>query len=215
MGVRPVIYVSAVSTELRSAREVAGRALRGLGYETIWEEIPEGDAGDQRHALERRIDASRGVLQLVGRCYGGEPPLSSRPGGRVSYTQYEAHYARQCGKPVWYLILDDTFVTDRNEPEREDLQTLQAAYLRRVEGYQKFHQPIGDDKALTARIYELSDEFDPLRRGARIWAASVALLAALSIGLGVWFLRDGRAHLPFRNQNPPPLRSENLSPLPP
>jgi hypothetical protein len=29
--------------------------------------------------------------------------------GRVSYTQYEALYARQPGKKVWYLFIDETF----------------------------------------------------------------------------------------------------------
>ena len=78
--------------------------------------------------------------------------LSARPGGRVSYTQYEAHYARQCGKQVWYFILDRNFPTDPHPPESKEFRILQAAYLRRVRNYQRRHPPIHDTEALRAHL---------------------------------------------------------------
>jgi hypothetical protein len=41
--------------------------------------------------------------KLVGNCYGAEPPVSDEQFGRVSYTQYEALYAKSKGKKIWYL----------------------------------------------------------------------------------------------------------------
>jgi hypothetical protein len=189
MGDRSVIYVSAVSKELKSARQHVAATLRALGHHPVWEDIADHDSTDQRFFLQRHIDSSGGLVQLIGRCYGAEPPLSARPGGRVSYTQSEAAYARQCGKPVWYLILDRTFPTDPHEPEPKELRTLQAAYIRRVRNYQPNHHPLRDAAALTARLYELRHEFDPLQRGARIWTAGVVLVIALIIGLSAWFLQ--------------------------
>ncbi len=190
MGDRPVIYVSAVSKELQSARAAVASILRTFGYEASWAEVAEDTAADQRHLLERQIDQSPCMVQLVGRCYGSEPPLSARPGGRVSYTQYEAHYARQCGKQVWYFILDRNFPTDPHPPESKEFRILQAAYLRRVRNYQRRHPPIHDTEALRARIFELRTDFAPLRRSSRVWAAAVGILAAVTIGVCVWFFQQ-------------------------
>ena len=51
--------------------------------------------------LRKQIDQCKGVLQIVGNCYGAEPPEPDPQFGRVSYTQYEALYARSKGKKVW------------------------------------------------------------------------------------------------------------------
>ena len=62
--------------------------------------------------LRQQIDQSKGVVQLVGQCYGAEPPTPDPEFGRVSYTQYEALYARKRGKKVWYLFIDESFPID-------------------------------------------------------------------------------------------------------
>ena len=48
MNPRPVIFVSAVSRELRSARQLVANTLTFLGYDPIWQDIfetSEGEAG--------------------------------------------------------------------------------------------------------------------------------------------------------------------------
>jgi hypothetical protein len=70
--------------------------------------------------LRRRIDASKGVVQLLGRCYGAEPPTVDDQFGRVSYTQYEALCANSKGNKVWYLFLDESFPAHPCEEEEEE-----------------------------------------------------------------------------------------------
>jgi hypothetical protein len=105
---RPLIFISAVSRELRSARQLVANTLTFLGYQPVWQDIFGTETGDLRSVLRKKIDQCKGVVQLVGQSYGAEPPTADEEFGRVSYTQYEALYARQRGKKVWYLSLRRT-----------------------------------------------------------------------------------------------------------
>ena len=102
MSPRPTIFISAVSKELRSARQLVANTLTFLGYEPVWQDIFGTEGGDLRQMLRAQIDQCKGVVQLVGQCYGAEPPTPDPEFGRVSYTQYEALYARKTGKKIWY-----------------------------------------------------------------------------------------------------------------
>src|SRR3954468_23521708 len=126
MSPRPPIFVSAVSRELRSARQLVANTLTFLGYEPVWQDIFGTEGGDLREVLRGKLDQCRGVVQLVGQCYGAEPPTPDEQFGRVSYTQYEALYARQRGKKVWYLFIDETFPIDPHEPEPAEENELQS-----------------------------------------------------------------------------------------
>ena len=105
MSPRPTIFISAVSKELRSARQLVSNTLTFLGYEPIWQDIFGTETGDLRQMLRDKIEQSKGVVQLVGQCYGAEPTSPDPDFGRVSYTQYEALYARKKGVKVWYLFI--------------------------------------------------------------------------------------------------------------
>src|SRR5437660_2100297 len=106
MTVRPIIFISAVSKELRSARQLVANALQLLGYEPDWQDIFGTEEGDLRGMLRRKVDAIAGLVQLVGQCYGAEPRTPDEQFGRVSYTQYEGLYAKQRGKKVLYIIIE-------------------------------------------------------------------------------------------------------------
>src|SRR5438105_14111480 len=101
---RSPIFISAVSRELRSARQLVANTLAFLGYEAVWQEIFGTESGDLREVLRQKIDQCDGVVQLVGQCYGAEPPELDEQVGRVSYTQFEALYSRQRGKTVCHLV---------------------------------------------------------------------------------------------------------------
>ena len=45
MSTRPVIFVSAVSKELRSARDLVAKTLVAPGHEPKWQDIAATDAG--------------------------------------------------------------------------------------------------------------------------------------------------------------------------
>jgi hypothetical protein len=59
--VRPIIFISAVSRELRSARQLVANTLQLLGYEPDWQDIFGTEEGELRGMIRRRIDASAGV----------------------------------------------------------------------------------------------------------------------------------------------------------
>ena len=66
---KPVIFISAVSKELRSARDLVAKTLTFLGYDAEWQDIFGTEEGDLKAMLRRKVDVSAGVIQLVGKCY--------------------------------------------------------------------------------------------------------------------------------------------------
>ena len=103
---KPLIFISSVSRELRTARQLVANTLHALGYEPVWQDIFETSPDDLREMLRKKIDTCSAVLQIVGHAYGAEPPTPDATFGRCSYTQYEALYARSRKKPVYYLIAE-------------------------------------------------------------------------------------------------------------
>ena len=192
MSPRSLIFVSAVSRELRSARQLVANTLTFLGYEPVWQDIFGTEGGDLRDILRQQVDQCQGVVQLVGQCYGAEPPTADEQFGRVSYTQFEALYARLRGKKVWYLFIDKNFPTDTCDPEPKDLRDLQATYRRRLEADSHLFHPLTSAEALEASVLKLRDDLVHLRRGVKRWAAGVAILLLISVILGFWLLRGQR-----------------------
>ena len=189
MSPRPAIFISAVSCELRSARQLVANTLTFLGYDPEWQDIFGTEEGDLRAMLRRRIDSCKGVVQLLGRCYGAEPPTIDQQFGRVSYTQYEALYASGKGKKVWYLFLDERFPTDPHEEEDEEKQKLQSGYCARLKADSHLYYPLDTKEGLEASVLKLRDDLTRLRRGVRRWAVLVAVLLVFSVALSIWLLQ--------------------------
>jgi tetratricopeptide (TPR) repeat protein len=190
MSPRPTIFISAVSRELSSARQLVANTLSFLGYDPDWQEIFGTEEGDLREVLRRRIDAAKGVVQLVGKCYGAEPPTPDEKFGRVSYTQYEALYAKERGKKVWYLFLDEDFPADSREKEPEEKQKLQEAYRNKVKADVHLYHALNSHEALETSVLRMRDDLTSLRRGVRRWAVAVlALLFIVASGVA-WLLQS-------------------------
>src|SRR6476620_3446961 len=189
MSPRPTIFISAVSKELRSARQLVANTLALLGYEPIWQDIFGTETGDLRQMLRDKIDQSKGVVQLVGQCYGAEPPVPDPDFGRVSYTQYEALYGRKKGKKVWYLFMDKSFPIDPHEPELEEIQQLQSAYRNVLKVDTHLFHPLATREALEAGVLKLRDDLTKLRRGAKQWAIGVAAILVVIALLVMWLVR--------------------------
>ena len=188
----PLIFISAVSRELRSGRQLAANTLSFLGYQPIWQDIFGTETGDLRAMLRQQIDQCKGVLQIVGNCYGAEPPEVDPQFGRVSYTQYEALYARQRGKKVWYLFIDETFPIDACGGEPEELRALQAAYRTKLKSDSHLFHPLTTPEGLEASVLKLRGDLVRLRRGVKQWAAGVIIMLVISVGLGLWLLYSQR-----------------------
>src|SRR5438552_9824371 len=187
---RPLIFISAVSRELRSARQLVANTLTFLGYQPVWQDIFGTETGDLRSLLREKIDQCKGVVQLVGQSYGAEPPAVDEEMGRVSYTQYEALYARHRGKKVWYLFIDESFPIDAHEPERAELREMETAYRLRLQSDTCVFHPLTGSEALEASVLKLRDDLTRLRRGVKQWAVGVTALLALIAGLVIWQLRS-------------------------
>ncbi len=195
MNSRPLIFISAVSRELRGARQLVANTLTFLGYEPVWQDIFGTESGDLRLMLRDKIDSCQGVVHLVGHCYGAEPPTPDEQFGRVSYTQYEALYARQKGKKVWYLFMDKSFPIDPHEPEPEELAQLQTAYREMLKVDTHLFHPLTSKEALEAGVLKLRDDLTQLRRGAKRWAIGVAALLCVLALMSAWLIwGQGETH---------------------
>lgn len=189
MNPRPLIFISAVSRELRSARQLVANTLTFLGYDPIWQDIFETSEGDLCDVLRRQIARCKGVVQLVGSCYGAEPPQPTEEFGRVSYTQYEALYANKIGKKVWYLFLDERFPVDTAGDESEALRQLQTAYRNRVKTDSHLYHPLTSAEGLEASILKMRGDLVHLRKGAKRWAVGVTLLILAGVAANFLSLR--------------------------
>jgi tetratricopeptide (TPR) repeat protein len=188
------VFISAVTRELKSARQLVANTLTFLGYQPVWQDIFGTESGDLRGVLRQQIDHCKGVVQLIGQCYGAEPPTPDEEFGRVSYTQYEALYARKRGKKVWYLFIDENFPTDPCDTELNELGALQAAYRRRLQSDTHVFHPLATTEGLEARVLRLRDDLTRLRRSARQWALGITALLFVIVGLVIWQLR-GQAQM--------------------
>ncbi|HEX4706601.1 MAG TPA: tetratricopeptide repeat protein, partial [Candidatus Udaeobacter sp.] len=178
-----------MSRELRSARQLVANTLQLLGYEPDWQDIFDTEEGELRGMIRRRIDESAGVVQLVGQCYGAEPPTIDEQFGRVSYTQYEALYAKQRGKKVWYLLLDPDFTADPHDAEPEERRALQVAYRERIRVGDQLYHPLGNSEELENKVLKLRDDLAALRRRGKQWAVGVIALLVLIAGLVGWVIK--------------------------
>ena len=110
---RPRLFLSAVSQELRTARNAVAATVRTLGYDPVsQDDFPTGH-GELRQWLRREIDSCEGLMQIVGQGYGAEPPEVDPEWGRVSYTQFEFLYARRQGKKTWFIVAGEQCYRDR------------------------------------------------------------------------------------------------------
>src|SRR6202030_3384902 len=110
------------------------------------------ETGDLCAILRQRVDQCKGVVQLVGQLYGAEPAVPDPEFGRVSFTQYEALYARKRGKKVWYLFIDESFPIDPHEPEPNELRQLQNSYRNVLKADTHLFHPLQSREALEAGV---------------------------------------------------------------
>ena len=190
MSTRPVIFISAVSKELCSARDLVAKTLIALGYEPKWQDIAATETGMLPEVLRNWIDDSVAVLQLVGHCYGFAPKEPDAVFGECSYTQLEALYARQKGKKVYYILLDNDHPTDPCAAEDSALRELQYTYRVKVTGTTHLYHPSSSLHQTELIVRRMKDELAELRkRGQRHAAIVVGLLVVLVLGIG-WLKHD-------------------------
>jgi tetratricopeptide (TPR) repeat protein len=199
---KPRIFLSAVTRELHSARQLGANILTRLGYEPVWQDIFGTEAGDLRQMLRDKIDSCDGLIHLVGFGYGAEPAQPDAEFGRVSYTQYEYCYARRTGKKTWILFVQDGFPADlppdqldlppAGHPDPAAYQTerrgLQDAWRARLRGEGQLRHAASTTADFELKFERLKDELQSLRRSFRAWQrVVVGLLLLLLVGGGILY----------------------------
>ena len=201
---KPRIFISAVTKELRSARQIVANTLIALGYEPLWQDIFDTSGEDIRAMLRKKIDSCSAVLQIAGEAYGAEPRVPDETFGRVSYTQYEALYARSIGKKVYYLIASSNISRDatpesidspRDESENARVDAIQRRHLQRdylasIQSTGHIYYPVQSNPETELAVRRLKDELDQLRRGFRNWMIGVSA-GLLVIAFGILWLGGG------------------------
>ena len=166
---RPRIFVSAVSSELTTAREIVGQCLRVCrDVDVVFQQEFGTQPGDLLEMLRRQVDECDGVLQLIGDVYGAAP-RKPHPGfegfDEFSYTQFELLYARQQGKKTWLIRIEGSctrvvhateyVVPDRlGQSPRSDVEAAYRARLRRLRPGQTLTATAKDDSELRLAIDE-------------------------------------------------------------
>jgi Domain of unknown function (DUF4062) len=207
---KPRVFISTVSSELGTIRQLTANVLERLGYEPVWQDIFGTESGDVKRMLRDKIDDCVGLIQIVGRGYGAEPTEADPEFGRVSYTQYELLYARRREKKTWVLFAEDGCGHDRPveqldlplDPEHPDpagsqaeRRALQDAWRQRLRQDAHLWHAAASNTELELKLERLKDEFAALRRGFRRWQSLVlgfGVAAVLLLGctlLVQWWIK--------------------------
>ncbi len=176
---RPRLFLSAVSEELRTARQAVAATVRTLGYDPVsQDDFPTGH-GELRQWLRERIDSCEGLIQLVGHAYGAEPPEVDPDYGRVSYTQLKFFYACHQHKKTWVIVVGEHCYRDK-PLDRLDLpreaahpdpagyqaerRKLQEDYIARFERENHLRHTANNPTELQNIVLRLRDELGELRQ---------------------------------------------------
>ena len=61
---KPRIFISAVTSEFGTARQLVANVLSRLGYDPVWQDIFGTESGDLRQVLREKIDDCDGLIHL-------------------------------------------------------------------------------------------------------------------------------------------------------
>ena len=196
----PRVFVSAASSDLRTARTVVNAALTRIECLPIEESVFGTEYGAIRDLLARQIASCQAVIHCVGRDYGGEPDPQSLPAGqpRRSWTQIEYDLARQQNKKLYLLVCDETFPFDQPAPpEADDQRALQQAHRVAVLADTRLSHRVQDTADLRQQVENLKVPLDEVRAELRRqqrrqrWLSGLAV-AALVLVLAAVFWRVRR-----------------------
>ena len=181
---RPRLFLSAVSEELRTARQAVAATVRTLGFDPVsQDDFPTG-YGELRQWLCEQLDSCEGLIQLVGQGYGAEPPEIDPEYCRVSYTQFEFLYARKHGKKTWVIVIGKDCRRDK-PPDQLDLprdlghpdaagyqaerRTLQQDYVAKLKQDNHLRHTANNDTELQNIVLRLRDDLSELRKQWKEW----------------------------------------------
>ncbi len=194
MADRPRIFISAVTSEFKTLRQLVAQVLERLGYEPVRQDIFGTESGDLREMLRRQIDECDGVIHIVGHGYGAEPPDVDPETGRVSYTQFEFLCAGQQSKKTWVIFPDNGCTRDKpledldlpfdpdhtsRDEYQQERRKLQKAWRERLQQQGHLYHEASNDTALELKIERLKDDLAELRKSENRWRSKVVTMLGL------------------------------------
>ena len=188
MQITPRVFVSAVTSDLKSARQEVNKALVDLECLPIEQSHFGTQYGKVRNVLRKQIASCQAIVHLVGRDFGGEPSISATP--RRSWTQIEYDFALELGKQVYVVVCDEGFPFDKTSPpEPPSKAALQAEHRKQVLSGDHLWYMVNDTQELKECLLRLRLPLDIVRRklGRQqlllrllIGAAAAAIVLAVS-----------------------------------
>jgi hypothetical protein len=185
MSANPKIFISTVTKELKSARELVAKTLHFLGFDPVYQEEFGSPTDVLRSALDDKLKDCVAVIQLVGHRYGWDVKDAANPAESMSYTHYEAHYAHLHKLPIWYLIVGDGYAVDNPNDEDAEKKALQLAYRIKVQRTGHLYHRVADIKDVELTVFRMLPYLDELRATQYRWirhvpADNAAPLAAVA-----------------------------------
>ncbi|MFZ2853508.1 MAG: DUF4062 domain-containing protein [Rhodocyclaceae bacterium] len=180
---RPCLFLSAVSGELKSARQRVAETLSARGFDVVSQDSFATGDGELRQWLRTQIDRCDGLLQIVGDAYGAEPPDVDAAWGRVSYTQFEFRYARKMEKKTWVIMAGATLPRDAQPvlldlPDaahpapvayQQERRQLQRGYVARLTADNHLRHSAHSNLELDNVVLNLRDDLAILHAEGKAW----------------------------------------------
>ena len=190
---RPEIFISATSSDLRSARQIVRDGLLSLGCLPMVQEHFPPDARTVRAMLRARLAECDAVVHLAGECFGSEPAPESADVSRRSYTQLEYDLARELRKPLYVFLCAERFPYDAHPAEPAAARELQQTHRAALASGDQLFYIIADPPDLALRVRELRVRVETLKgelQRTRDWlgrglVAGLVVIAAL--GTAHWY----------------------------
>ena len=201
---KPSIFVSGVSADLRSARELVCKGLNSLGCLPVEQERFDTAAYQQVVELLRsKISECQGVIHVVGLRYGRGPDPSTVPAHEPqrSYTQLEFELARELKKDVYVFVCGNDYPYDGprpgTDPETEpaELAELQLRHREQLtaRGCGAYNR-VATDTELRDQVAKLHTRINALRRQLQrvrlVAAAGIAAVVLVGTALTAMSFRQ-------------------------
>jgi tetratricopeptide (TPR) repeat protein len=211
-NVKPSVFVSATTADLRTTREIVNRALNTLGCLPIEQSLfSTSSYVDVRVLLRKKIQTCQAVIHIAGLRYGREPNPETIPTSRQrrSYTQMEFDLARELKKPLYVFVCADDYSYDHprsgidSTEEDAELLELQRIHRQQLSASGCTYHRVATHEELTSRVRELETRLDELRRHIRFvqLAAIVLILAVIGLCVGLAVMIRGNNAVVIDNQN--------------
>ncbi len=192
MGGPPKVFISAVSGDLGSVRQLVKEALLTMDCFPVEQTNFTPDHRTVVEMLEEKIAGCQAVIHIVGMRYGVEPRTRTDP--RRSYTQIEYDIACRLKKRVYVFACPEDFPYDEApEPEDAEKQSLQLAHRADLLESDRLKYKVTNSGEVREKVKELQVELDGLRvrirsNTRRIYGLAAAILLGLFVvGGGGWF----------------------------